>query len=98
MKAPDLALATGVWWRNVTVYRRTWVLNLLPNFFEPLLYLVAMGIGIGPYMARAVEHGSYLAFLAPGLLAVAAMYGASPGTAINPSAHAGRAGCTARRQ
>ena len=83
LRAPNLGLATAVWWRNVTVYRHTWVLNLLPNFFEPLLYLVAMGIGIGPYMARAVEHGSYLAFLAPGLLAVSAMYGASFETTYN---------------
>ena len=39
MKLPgdiDLRLSLAVWMRNVTVYRQTWMTNLLPNFFEPL--------------------------------------------------------------
>jgi lipooligosaccharide transport system permease protein len=70
------AHALSVWRRNFALYRRTWKLNLLPNFFEPLLYLVAIGIGVGAYVT---EMGglSYVEFLAPGLVAVAAMNGAS---------------------
>jgi lipooligosaccharide transport system permease protein len=68
--------ALSVWWRNLTMYRRTWKLNLLPNFFEPLLYLVSIGIGVGSYVS-GMGGTSYVAFLAPGLVAVAAMNGAS---------------------
>jgi lipooligosaccharide transport system permease protein len=58
------------------MYRRTWKLNLLPNFFEPLLYLASIGIGVGAYV-QGMGGTSYVAFLAPGLVAVSAMNGAS---------------------
>ena len=77
MSAPvSLPYALSVWWRNFALYRRTWKLNLLPNFFEPLLYLVSIGIGVGAYVSE-MGGTSYVAFLAPGLVAVAAMNGAS---------------------
>ena len=72
----SLPHARAVWWRNLALYRRTWKLNLLPNFFEPLLYLVSVGIGVGAYISE-MGGTSYVAFLAPGLVAVAAMNGAS---------------------
>jgi lipooligosaccharide transport system permease protein len=68
--------ALSVWQRNATMYRRTWMLNILPNFFEPVLYLVAIGVGVGAYVHR-MRGMSYSAFLAPGLVCVAAMNGAS---------------------
>ncbi len=68
--------ALSVWKRNFALYRRTWKMNLLPNFFEPILYLVSMGIGVGAYI-QEMGGTSYIAFLAPGLVAVAAMNGAS---------------------
>ncbi len=68
--------ALSVWWRNFALYRRTWKFNILPNFFEPLLYLVSIGIGVGAYVSEMAGM-SYVAFLAPGLVAVAAMNGAS---------------------
>ena len=68
--------ALSVWWRNAALYRRTWKFNILPNFFEPLLYLVSIGIGVGAYISE-MGGTSYVAFLAPGLVAVAAMNGAS---------------------
>lgn len=68
--------ALSVWWRNAALYRRTWKFNILPNFFEPLLYLVSIGIGVGAYVSEMAGM-SYVAFLAPGLVAVAAMNGAS---------------------
>jgi len=68
--------ALSVWQRNLAMYRRTWKLNILPNFFEPLLYLVSIGVGVGAYVSE-MGGTSYVAFLAPGLVAVAAMNGAS---------------------
>lgn len=72
----SLPHALAVWRRNAAMYRRTWWLNILPNFFEPVLYLAAIGIGVGGYISQ-MGGMSYLQFLAPGLLCVAAMNGAS---------------------
>ncbi len=66
----------AVWLRNAAMYRRTWKMNILPNFFEPVFYLLSIGIGVGAYITQ-IGGTSYLAFLAPGLVCVAAMNGAS---------------------
>jgi lipooligosaccharide transport system permease protein len=58
------------------MYRRTWTWNILPNFFEPVFYLMAIGIGVGAYISE-MGGMSYVEFLAPGLVCVAAMNGAS---------------------
>jgi lipooligosaccharide transport system permease protein len=58
------------------MYRRVWMLNILPNFFEPVLYLLSIGVGVGAYINQ-MGGLSYAAFLAPGLVCVAAMNGAS---------------------
>jgi lipooligosaccharide transport system permease protein len=73
---PSLPHAVAVWRRNASMYRRTWMLNLLPNFFEPVFYLVSIGLGVGAYVTQ-MGGLSYAAFLAPGLVCVAAMNGAS---------------------
>ena len=72
----SLPHAIAVWRRNATMYRRTWKLNLLPNFFEPVFYLTAIGVGVGAYIDE-MGGTSYARFLAPGLVCVAAMNGAS---------------------
>src|ERR1043166_10251323 len=72
----SLPHALAVWRRNAAMYRRTWMWNILPNFFEPVLYLVAMGIGVGGYITQ-MGGTTYIGFLAPGLVCVAAMNGAS---------------------
>ncbi len=79
----DLRMAAAVWMRNLTVYRHTWVRNILPNFFDPLLYLVGMGIGLGAYLEQGMGGRAYVAFIAPGLLAAAAMNGATFETTYN---------------
>jgi lipooligosaccharide transport system permease protein len=60
-----------------TNYRRTWRGTIYSSVLNPVLYLGAIGIGLGTLVNK---HGSaklggisYLAFLAPGLLAAAAM-------------------------
>lgn len=68
--------AFAVWRRNASMYRRIWKLTIVPNFFEPLLYLLSIGIGVGSYVSE-MGGMSYVAFLAPGLVAVSAMNGAT---------------------
>ncbi|HMQ22604.1 MAG TPA: ABC transporter permease [Planctomycetota bacterium] len=79
----DLRCAWGVFMRNATDYKRNWWFNILPNFFEPLLYLLGLGVGLGYYMRDGLEGQGFIAFLAPGLMASAAMNGASFETTYN---------------
>jgi lipooligosaccharide transport system permease protein len=60
--------------RNLWVYRRGWLV-IFSGFFEPLFYLVGIGFGLGRLIGD-VEGISYAAFVAPALLATAAMNGA----------------------
>jgi lipooligosaccharide transport system permease protein len=73
---PSLRSASRMLLRNVTLYRRSWKLSLLPNFFEPLLYLLSIGFGLGLYIGRQIGGVEYVLFIAPGLAAAAAMNGA----------------------
>ena len=66
----------SVWQRNALMYSKTWMLNLLPNFFEPVFFLIGLGLGVGYYI-RQMGGLPYPVFLAPGLIAIAAMNGAS---------------------
>lgn len=68
--------AMRYWSRNATVFRRTWVIGIMAWFLEPVIYLVAMGTGLSQYL-RSVEGIRYIDYIAPGLLAVSAMYGAT---------------------
>lgn len=66
----------SVWWRNAIMYSKTWKLNILPNFFEPVFYLLGLGLGVGFYITK-MGGVPYPIFLAPGLIVIAAMNGAS---------------------
>lgn len=72
----SMPYALSVWRRNAAMYQRTWKWNILPNFFEPVFYLFSIGIGVGAYVSQ-MNGMSYIQFLAPGLICVAAMNGAS---------------------
>ncbi|NLI74232.1 MAG: ABC transporter permease [Euryarchaeota archaeon] len=67
----------AVWRRNADVFFKTWKTNFLPSIFEPLLYLVAMGLGFGSLVSGLIYAGQpmeYIRFLAPGLVSISAMY------------------------
>lgn len=66
----------AVWGRNFHVYRSTWYLNILPHFFEPVLYLIALGLGLGWYV-REIHGVAYVVFLAPALIVMATINGAT---------------------
>jgi len=72
----SLPYTLAVWRRNDAMYKKTWKWNILPNFFEPVFYLFSIGLGVGAYISE-MGGTSYLAFIAPGLVCVAAMNGAS---------------------
>jgi lipooligosaccharide transport system permease protein len=61
---------------DLAVYRRTWRGSILVSFISPVLFLAAMGVGLGNLVrngAGTVDGVSYVRFLAPGLLAATAM-------------------------
>ena len=60
--------------RNVIVYRRNWTI-IDTGFFEPIFYLLGIGFGLGTLVGD-VGDIPYAAFVAPGLMATAAMNGA----------------------
>ncbi|HUT27235.1 MAG TPA: ABC transporter permease [Methanomassiliicoccales archaeon] len=70
----------ALWKRNRDVFLTTWKTNFLPPFLEPILYLLAMGLGFGALIqADIVYNGQsveYIKFLAPGLVSISIMYGA----------------------
>jgi len=64
--------------RNILVYRRSWIF-IVSGFFEPLFYLLSIGIGLSHLVGPIPVDGrlvAYTAFVAPGLLASSAMNGA----------------------
>jgi lipooligosaccharide transport system permease protein len=68
-----------VWEASFVHYRRIWRSNLFSSLAQPLLYLVGMGVGVGalveqgPRSDEVLGGVSYLAFVAPALLATTAM-------------------------
>ena len=68
-----------VWRRDLIVYQRIWKINLFTPVFEPLLYLLAFGVGLGGLVGKITyqQHNvTYVAYITPALLAVNIMYNA----------------------
>jgi lipooligosaccharide transport system permease protein len=63
-----------VWRRNFDVFMKTIRVNFLPSLLEPLLYLIALGVGLGGFI-QAVEGMPYINFIAPALVAISIMNG-----------------------
>jgi lipooligosaccharide transport system permease protein len=76
---------------ELLLYRRVWRGSIFSSFLNPVLFLAAMGVGLGGYVsqnsgsagagaggtAAALGGVSYLVFIAPGLLASTAMQAAA---------------------
>ncbi len=77
MAATPGALRVMTW--HATAFKRLWRLNVLSSFVQPMLYLLGLGVGVGSLVDRntgstATLGGmSYVAYVAPGLLATTAM-------------------------
>ena len=72
--------ATRMVQRNALVYRHVWRGSVFSSFLQPTLFLLAIGLGLGAIVdagGTALPGGvRYAEFLAPGLLAAAAMQSA----------------------
>ncbi|MCC7572306.1 MAG: ABC transporter permease [Candidatus Methanofastidiosum sp.] len=63
---------TKGWRRNFVTFFKTWRLNVIPPFLEPLLYLLALGFGLGSFIDN-IEGISYVKFIAPALVSISVM-------------------------
>lgn len=80
------ARALRVWQRNFSVYRKTWKISFIPPLLEPLLYILAFGLGLAVMIGELRIDGRslpYTTFIAPALIAVAIMYNAFFETTYN---------------
>lgn len=72
--------ATPMWLRALGYYayqyKRTWRSSVTASFLYPVLYLAAMGVGLGTLVDHHVHHVAgvtYTSFVGPGVLAATAM-------------------------
>ena len=63
---------TKVWSRNFDVFLKTWKVNFFPPLIEALLYLFAIGLGLGTYV-KEIDGIPYINFIAPAILGMAVM-------------------------
>jgi lipooligosaccharide transport system permease protein len=61
-----------VWRRNQLVWRKLLVPSLIGNFGDPLLYLLALGYGLGRFVGE-MNGMPYVTFLASGIVCSSAM-------------------------
>jgi len=76
-RAPELSLRwIAVWRRNQLVWRKLAIASILGNIADPLLYMLALGFGIGAFIPE-VDGMKYIAFLGTGMVCQSAMFTSS---------------------
>lgn len=66
----------SVWFRHIKVYSSNFISNSFPPFFEPLIFLAGLGIGLGTFIPK-MGNVDYIVFLASGIVVTSAMFTAS---------------------
>ena len=61
-----------LWLRELRRYVRSRA-QVFASLAQPVLYLVALGFGLGPVFQKA-GHGSYIQFVAPGIIAMTVLF------------------------
>jgi len=77
LRFPGLSLRfVPVWRRNLLVWKKLAVASVLGNIADPLLYMLALGYGLGTYIGN-VGGMPYIAFIGTGMVCQSAMFTAS---------------------
>src|SRR5438046_1773582 len=77
IRTPELSLRwIPVWRRNLLVWRKLAIASVLGNIADPLLYMLALGYGIGAFVPE-VGGMKYIAFIGTGMVCQSAMFTAS---------------------
>lgn len=72
----NIKRAFRVWQRHLTVYTKLYKSSIVLNFVEPVLYLAALGLGLGAFI-REINGIPYIKFIAPGIIASSSMFAAT---------------------
>ena len=77
LRMPELSLRwLPVWQRNLLVWRKLAIASVLGNIADPLLYMLALGYGIGSFIPE-IGGMKYIAFIGTGMVCQSAMFTAS---------------------
>jgi lipooligosaccharide transport system permease protein len=77
LRPPDLSLRwVPVWRRNLLVWRKLAIASVLGNIADPLLYMLALGYGLGSFIPE-VGGMKYIAFIGTGMVCQSAMFTSS---------------------
>ncbi len=76
-RPPEISLRfTAVWRRNLLVWKKLALASVLGNIADPLLYMLALGYGIGAFVPQ-VGGMTYIAFIGTGMVCQSAMFTSS---------------------
>ena len=77
LRLPELSLRfLPVWRRTLLVWKKLAIASVLGNIADPLLYMVALGYGIGAFIGE-VGGMPYIAFIGTGMVCQSAMFTSS---------------------
>jgi lipooligosaccharide transport system permease protein len=77
LRPPELSLRfVPVWRRNLLVWKKLAIASVLGNIADPLLYMLALGYGIGAFVPE-VGGMRYIAFIGTGMVCQSAMFTSS---------------------
>jgi lipooligosaccharide transport system permease protein len=77
LRPPELSLRwVPVWRRNQLVWRKLAIASVLANIADPLLYMLALGYGLGTFIPE-VGGMKYIAFIGTGMVCQSAMFTSS---------------------
>src|SRR6266542_3606718 len=77
LRTPELSLRwIPVWRRNLLVWKKLALASVLGNIADPLLYMLALGYGIGAFIPE-VGGMKYIAFIGTGMVCQSAMFTSS---------------------
>lgn len=77
LRPPEISLRfVPVWRRNLLVWRKLAIASVLGNIADPLLYMLALGYGIGSFVPE-VGGMKYIMFIGTGMVCQSAMFTSS---------------------
>lgn len=72
----NIKRAFRVWQRHAMVYTKLYKSSIALNFVEPILYLAALGLGLGAFV-KEINGVPYIKYIAPGIIASSSMFAAA---------------------
>ncbi|HEX2414926.1 MAG TPA: hypothetical protein VHJ37_06905, partial [Thermoleophilaceae bacterium] len=74
MRRLEPAAISGVMSREVANFRTIWKTTTFSSILEPVIYLVAFGLGLGATLVDRVDGLEYVEFVGTGMVATAVIF------------------------